>query len=109
MIKADGKSEHYNRQEGDAGFWHHTYIMKDKDAYYLDSTLRYVRRNNEIEIMGNAAKDPFDTGFAQIEQLASELVGRGVDHDLPIRVAVMHSFTEYDNNTIGVLRDWAHA
>jgi len=108
MVTKDGKSEHYTRQEGDAGFWHHSYIMKNHDAYYDDSTLRYLRRDNEIEMCGGAVLDPYGKGVPQIEQLASELLARGVPDDMPIRVAVMHSFTEYDNSMIGTLRDWAH-
>lgn len=108
MVLADGKSEHYSKEEGDAGFWHHSYIMKNRGAYYDDSTLRYVRRGEEFELCGGAVLDPYGKGAGQIEQLAKELVARGVPENTPVRIAAMHSFTEYDNSLIGTLRDWAH-
>jgi hypothetical protein len=108
MIPITGCSEHYSLQEADDGFWQHAYIVKNKEAYWDDSTLRYVRDPKGIKLGGGPAKDPFGAGAARIEQLATELLQREVSADTPLRVAAIYLSTGYDNKTIGTLREWAH-
>lgn len=113
MLTADGRFEHYGLIDAVAAHWHHSWLVSDIEAYDRDDTLRYrvVRsprppHGQILQLAGDAALDPYDTGTKQIETLAAELFRRGMPDHIRVDRAEMGFKTLHDGPRLGVLADW---
>jgi hypothetical protein len=100
------------RQAADADY-HHSFLVKDLNAYDAEGGLTFVRFGGDpiISIKGTPAIDPYDNASsAMISELARRIIKSGANPDMPIEIENMgFSRTEapYQGKKIGTLLQWA--
>jgi hypothetical protein len=112
-LAANGQFETYPESVAKANDYHHSFTIRDTDAYDADGTLTFVRMGGkpEVTIKGDPAKDPFTPQSSpRIAELARKIIAAGGDPDMPVIVDDMgYSRREapYQGKRIGTLREWA--
>ena len=112
-LSPHGKFESYPESVAKANDYHHSYTIKDLDAYNAEGGLTFVRMNSdpEITIKGTPAMDPFHhKNSPMVSDLARRIIKSGGHHDMPIKVEHMgfekHE-APYQGKYIGTLRQWS--
>lgn len=111
-LSKDGKMEKFNELQAKDADYHHSFLVKDLDAYDSDDALKFVRMGgeNKYTIRGNAAITPHATeSKAQISALAQRLINEGADNNAPFIIENMSlpkTEAPYQNKSIGTLKDW---
>jgi len=111
LLPKDGKVEAYSQKYAESKDYHHSFILKDTNQWDNDTTLRFVRNGNEnaFTINGGAVLDPFGEGKEQITTWAKDMVKRGVDPSMPIKVenlSLPSTEAPYQGKTIGTIGDF---
>jgi hypothetical protein len=111
-ITKDGKHEMFNEKLAKEADYHHSFLVKDIDAYDDDNALRFVRNGSEnrYSLLGNSAIDPYHPeSKKQISTLSKELQLKGADPNAPFVIENMgfsKDVAPYQNKEIGKLSDW---
>lgn len=113
-ITRDGKTELYDQHEAKAADYHHSFLVKDLDAYSDDFSLNFVRMDgkNIYTIKGDAVIEPYEDKKSeqQIARLARVLLDAGADPAAPFKVAdlaLSKIEAPYQDKQIGTLGAWA--
>lgn len=112
-LSPDGKFEAYSEQDGKEADYHHSFLVKDLDAYDAEGGLTFVRYDGKpvITIKGTPAMDPYSrTSVPIVADLAQRIIAAGASPDMPIEVDSMgfsKAEAPYQNKKIGTLAEWA--
>jgi hypothetical protein len=112
-LSPDHKFETFTQRQAADADYHHSFLVKDLDAYDAEGGLTFVRYGGKpiISIKGTPAIDPYDQqSSAMISELARKIIKSGANSDMPIVIENMgFSRTEapYQGKQIGTLLQWA--
>jgi hypothetical protein len=104
MITIDGHWEHYGPEEAKRANYHHSNVVKDRDAYGCDSTLRYAIVGGVLQLNGNAALDAYEKGAGQIAALIDRL--SWLPGETRVETADHHIQRSTNNCKIGTVSSW---
>jgi hypothetical protein len=112
-LSPDHKFETFTQRQAADADYHHSFLVKDMNAYDAEGGLTFVRFGGEpiISIKGTPAIDPHDkVSSAMISELARKIIKSGANPDMPIAIENM-GFSRieapYQGKRIGTLLQWA--
>lgn len=112
-LAADGRFEAYGEEAAKGKDYHHSFLMRDLDAYEANGTVTFVRMDSgeHFTINGEPVLDPYaPASKALLGSLARRLIGRGA---LPSQCYVVEELgmsraeAPYQGKNIGTLARWA--
>jgi hypothetical protein len=112
-LSPDHKFETFTQTQAADADYHHSFLVKDLNAYDAEGGLTFVRFGGEpiISIKGTPAMDPHDKGSsAMISELARRIIKSGADPSIPIAIENMgfsRMEAPYQGKQIGTLLQWA--
>jgi hypothetical protein len=113
-MSADGEVfESYSHAEAEKADYHHSFLVKNLDAYDEEGALTFVRMGGKpvVSIKGTPAIDPYsDDSEWLVARLAQRIIESGGHPDMPIEVenmALPKAEAPYQGKRIGTLAQWA--
>lgn len=113
-LAPDGTFECFDEEQARAVDYHHSFLVRNKDAYSHEGGLRFVRYGGQpiVSISGSPAMDPFEArSTTMVAKLARILIAVGADPLMPVSVDHMEfprAQAPYQGKEIGTLITWAH-
>lgn len=110
VVSNDGYVESYDYETAEKFDFHHSLALSERGCkvYEKNDTLRFVmyKGTNTYTLEGEAALDPFNEGFKQVQLFVNHVLQNGANPNIEIEVAQHYLNTEWEGRRIGKLKDW---